>query len=176
MATGVRVLVRDARPEERDAAVALTLEAYRQYEISFGQPFWEQYISNINAQWDRKGDEVQRIVAFHGTKLAGAVLYYPPQAGLYEKLQETIPYPEIRLLGVHPSARGQGVATALIGACAQRAREADSRYLGLHTSGRMPDAVRLYRKLGFERETRFDFLAADHRTVVEAYRLALITN
>ncbi|MBP1963322.1 GNAT family N-acetyltransferase [Paenibacillus aceris] len=95
--------------------------------------------------------------------------------GLYEKLSETIPYPEIRLLGVHPAARSKGVATLLIEECARRAKQDGFTYLGLHTSNRMPDAVRLYLRLGFEHEPRYDFFAADNTTVVEAYRLALQT-
>jgi ribosomal protein S18 acetylase RimI-like enzyme len=172
MSTAIDVLVRDARPEEREAAIELTIEAYRQYEESFGQPFWDQYKSDIRSQWVNKED-TQRIVAVREEKLVGSVLLYPPQEGLYEKLNAAIPYPEIRLLGVHPSVRGRGVATTLIRECAERALRAGAPCLGLHTSERMPDAVRLYVRLGFERAPEFDFFGGDSRTVVEAYRLPL---
>ncbi|RTE10243.1 GNAT family N-acetyltransferase [Paenibacillus whitsoniae] len=174
MSTAINFIVRDAYPSECGKAIELTLEAYRQYEPDFGPTFWESYISNIKSQWERKGDS-WRIVAEQEGELIGALLLYPPQEGLYEKLKETIPYPEIRLLGVHSSARGKGVATALIGESARRARQSGAAYLGLHTSNRMPDAVRLYLSLGFEREPRYDFFAADNTTVVEAYRLPLHT-
>ncbi|MBA2938655.1 GNAT family N-acetyltransferase [Paenibacillus sp. CGMCC 1.16610] len=174
MSTAIDVSVREARPDEREKAVALTVEAYRQYEPGFGPAFWEQYISNIKAQWERT-EPTWRLVAEQEDNLVGAALLYPPQEGLYEKLSETIPYPEIRLLGVHPSARSKGVATSLLAECARRAKQGGYSYLGLHTSSRMPDAVRLYLSLGFEREPRYDFFAADQTTVVEAYRLALVT-
>lgn len=172
MSTTIDVSVRDARQDEWGKAVALTIEAYRQYESGFGPAFWQQYISNIKAQWKRTED-TWRLVAEQEEKLVGVALLYPPQKGLYEKLSETIPYPEIRLLGVEPSARSKGIATSLIAECARRAEREGFAYLGLHTSSRMPDAVRLYLRLGFEREPRYDFFAADQTTVVEAYRLAL---
>lgn len=172
MSTAIDLCVRDARPDEWEKAVGLTIEAYRQYEPGFGPAFWEQYISNIKAQWKRTED-TWRLVAEQEESLVGAALLYPPQEGLYEKLSETIPYPEIRLLGVDPSARSKGIATSLIAECARRAERDGFGYLGLHTSSRMPDAVRLYLKLGFEREPRYDFFAVDQTTVVEAYRLAL---
>ncbi|MCR8634258.1 GNAT family N-acetyltransferase [Paenibacillus radicis (ex Xue et al. 2023)] len=172
MSTAIHVLVRDARLEEWEEAIDLTIAAYRQYEESFGQPLWEQYIKNIRSQWVNQ-ENTQRIVAVQGGKLVGSVLLYPPQKGLYEKLNEMIPYPEVRLLGVHPSIRGKGIATTLIRECAQRAIGAGAPYLGLHTSDRMPSAVRLYTRLGFERVPEFDFFGGDNRTLVKAYRLKL---
>ncbi|MFC0215935.1 GNAT family N-acetyltransferase [Paenibacillus chartarius] len=172
MTTAIELQIRDARNVEREEAIALTIEAYRQYEDGFGQPFWSQYISNIRNQWEQ-GKDARRIVAEHDGKLLGAVLLYPPQEGLYEKLAAVIPYPEVRLLGVHPGYRGSGIATALLRDCAQRALNSGYDRLGLHTSQRMPDAVRLYRKLGFERAPEFDFPAADQITLVEAYRYSL---
>jgi GNAT superfamily N-acetyltransferase len=174
MVTAIDVLVRDSRSEEREAAIKLTVEAYRQYENTFGQVHWDQYISNIRSQWGTQVN-AQRIVAEHEGELVGTVLLYPPQEGLYEKLKMTIPYPEIRLLGVHPTVRGKGVATTLIRECADRAIGAGASYLGLHTSNRMPSAVRLYKRLGFERAPEFDFFGGDNRTLVEAYRLPLDT-
>ncbi|NOU97727.1 GNAT family N-acetyltransferase [Paenibacillus sp. LMG 31456] len=169
------VLVRNAQLEEWEEAIDLTIAAYQQYEESFGQPLWDSYIKNIRSQWENQ-ENTQRIIAVQEGKLVGSVLLYPPQEGLYEKLNELIPYPEVRLLGVHPVFRGKGIATTLIRECAQRAIGAGSPYLGLHTSDRMPSAVRLYTRLGFERVPKFDFFGGDNRTLVEAYRLTLADN
>lgn len=172
MSTAIDVQVRDALPEEREAAIELTIAAYRQYEESFGHPFWEQYMASIRSQREHDED-AQRIVAVHGRKLVAALLLYPPKEVLYERLNATIPYPEIRLLGVHPSVRGKGIATALIRETSDRAARAGFSYLGLHTSELMPSAVRLYIRLGFERAPEYDFPGGDNRPIVEAYRLPL---
>jgi GNAT superfamily N-acetyltransferase len=171
MSTALNLLVREARPEELETAFELTVAAYRQYEESLGA-FWNQYVSNIQSQWLGEANN-QRIIAASGDRVVGGVLLYPPQEGLYEKLQDTIPYPEFRLLGVHPGIRGQGIATALIQECVQRAARLHAPFLGLHTTYRMPEAIRLYQKLGFERSPQYDFPAADGITIVEAYRIAL---
>ncbi|WP_248923997.1 GNAT family N-acetyltransferase [Paenibacillus hamazuiensis] len=166
----VQIVIRDALPEEREAAVQLSVEAYRQYEKSFGAELWENYRESMIALW-REGGGVDRLVAVQDGRLSGSVLYCPPVERLYPRLDAAIPYPEIRLLAVRPSARGQGVATALIRECVRRAGQSGAPYLGLHTSYHMEAAVRLYRRLGFERAPEFDFTGGDGHTPVEAYRL-----
>jgi len=55
----------------------------------------------------------------------------------------------IRRLGVDPAFRGMGVARRLMEMCIERARINGEKMLGLHTSTMMPEARRLYDKLGF---------------------------
>ncbi|WP_400164120.1 GNAT family N-acetyltransferase [Brevibacillus sp. TJ4] len=169
MAQEHEVHIRNAHRDEWQAAIELTIKAYQQYAGSFGPLFWQQYVDNIRWQWEKQ-EQAERLVAFVAGELAAALLLYPPQKGLYEKLDTTIPYPEIRLLGVLPAMRGKGVATALIRESAERAARAGYPYVGLHTTELMPQAVRLYQRLGFERAPEFDFYG-DNRIVVEAYRL-----
>lgn len=57
---------------------------------------------------------------------------------------------EVSGLAVHPAARRRGVASALLRAAEQRARGA--RKLSLRVLSTNKPAIRLYRKLGFERE------------------------
>src|SRR6202042_1896567 len=110
---------------------------------------------------------------------AGTVFFLtesPPQAFLvgeidgvvvgYLRLGSPLPLPEnahvIGVLGlaVAPEARRRGVATALLAAAEQRARARGARKLSLRTFSTNPEAIRLYSRLGFEREglLRAEFL------------------
>jgi RimJ/RimL family protein N-acetyltransferase len=64
---------------------------------------------------------------------------------------------------VSPDARGQGVATALLAAAEQRARDCGARKLSLRTFSTNPQAIRLYTRFGFEQEgvLRAEFLIGD---------------
>jgi ribosomal protein S18 acetylase RimI-like enzyme len=110
---------------------------------------------------------------------AGTVFFLtesPPQAFLvgeidgmvvgYLRLGSPLPLPEnahvVGVLGlaVAPEARRRGVATALLAAAEQRARARGARKLSLRTFSTNPEAIRLYSRLGFEREglLRAEFL------------------
>jgi ribosomal protein S18 acetylase RimI-like enzyme len=107
------------------------------------------------------------------TRQAGGVFFTagsPPQAHLvgtidgavvgYIRLSVPSPLPEeAHVLAVHglavaPEARRRGVATALLTAAEQRARERGARKLSLRVLSTNPDAIRLYTQLGFEQEGR----------------------
>lgn len=57
---------------------------------------------------------------------------------------------EAKRLIVAPSARGRGVATALLAGIVASAREHGASRLILQTGWNQPESVALYRKLGFE--------------------------
>jgi ribosomal protein S18 acetylase RimI-like enzyme len=127
---------------------------------------WQAYRQDI---MDVRGRlfESQLIVALLGERLAGAVT-------LYLQESETLPWPDgwaaIRLLGVHPDFRGQGIGTALVQECIQRSRRCGLRTVGLHTTVHMEVARGIYEKLGFVRTPEFDY-HPDETIVVMAYRL-----
>jgi len=52
-------------------------------------------------------------------------------------------------LAVHPDARGEGLASALLVAAEQQAREAGALFLRLEVAGTNDSALRLYRKSGY---------------------------
>jgi GNAT superfamily N-acetyltransferase len=81
-------------------------------------------------------------------------------------------WPEVRLLAVAKSARGQGVAHALMQECVRRAREARADALTLHTMSAMQAALRLYTRMGFQPAPELDFQPAPGFTV-NGYRLTL---
>ncbi len=107
------------------------------------------------------------------TRQAGGLFFTagsPPQAHLvgtidgavvgYIRLGAPSPLPEeAHVLAVHglavaPEARRRGVATALLAAAEQKARDRGARKLSLRVLSTNPTAIRLYTQLGFQQEAR----------------------
>src|SRR5262252_7622023 len=109
----------------------VTLTAYEEYTAVMPRPFWDEYKRQLLATLDEEGP-VERIVAEREGKIIGSVLLYPPLANAYTGVGVGVGWPEVRLLGVSPGARGQGVGTALMDECERRARCAEATMLGLH--------------------------------------------
>jgi ribosomal protein S18 acetylase RimI-like enzyme len=57
----------------------------------------------------------------------------------------------VRMLGVDPTMRRQGVARVLMTHCIEAAREAGKRVMSVNTSERNVAAQGLYESMGFER-------------------------
>jgi GNAT superfamily N-acetyltransferase len=166
--------LRDARPEERDMLVDLTLAAYEQYSATMSAEFWSGYRRSLIAAFDGESP-AERIVAELDGKLVGAVHLYPATAPAYSRATvgaASAVWPEIRLLAVATAARGRGVATALMDECLRRARAAGASAVGLHTMDVMQVAVRMYERMGFVRTPETDFRPAPG-TLVKGYRREL---
>src|SRR5215470_18171519 len=156
------LVVRDARPGDRDAIRELTLDAYAQYAARM-PAHWEAYRRNILATLADVGPAAQ-LVAERGATIVGTILLYPAEG---ERSS-----PEIRLLAVAPAARRQGVAFALMQECVHRARRSGAPSLTLHTTELMETARRLYGRMGFVRAPALDFQPGPG-LIVEGYALSL---
>jgi predicted N-acetyltransferase YhbS len=165
------VVVRDARPDEREAVRALTERAYAEYASVMAPEAWAGLARSVRAALASDG-AAARIVAERDGALVGSVMLYPPATDAYHGLAERAAWPELRLLAVAPEARGQGIGELLVGECVRRARAAGARELGLHTSASMRAAMRMYQRLGFVRAPEHDF-QPEGAEVVEGYRLVL---
>jgi len=167
------LLIREARPHEREAIRELTLAAYTEYAAHMPPPYWEAYRLNIVATLADVAPAAQ-LVAARGATLVGTVLLYPPhgftapQGGALLAL----PTPEVRLLAVAPAERGRGVGAALMAECVRRARGLGSPALSLHTTDMMQAAQRLYARMGFVRAPELDFQLMTDLTI-PGYRLGL---
>lgn len=165
--------IRDARPSDRGAILAVTLAAYEQYAAVLPPPLWALYRQNIEATLADVRPAAQ-IVAEEAGALVGAVLLYPAGAAMGTPGGTSIALacPEVRLLAVPPAARGNGVARRLMDECIQRARAAGAPALTLHTADMMAVAMRLYERMGFQRAPDLDFSPAPGYTA-KGYRLPL---
>ena len=161
--------IRDARAAEGEAIRALTLAAYEQYAAVLGA-LWPLYRANIVDALSRV-PPAEQIVADRGGVLVGSVLLYPAGAPMPGTDRRTSG-PEVRLLAVPPTARGQGIAEALMRECVRRARGTGATALLLHTTDMMRTAMRLYERLRFTRDPALDFRPAP-AVLVKGFRLEL---
>lgn len=164
-------LVRTARPADRGTTARLTLAAYREYASLMEPAAWRALDDAIRASL-ADDTNVTRIVAELDGAIVGSAALYAPDAAAYGDLASATPWPEVRLVAVAPSARGRGVARALVDECIRRARESGATVLGLHTSRSMRTAMRLYERLGFVRDPDHDFQPPGAE-LVEGYLLRL---
>jgi ribosomal protein S18 acetylase RimI-like enzyme len=82
--------------------------------------------------------------------LLGCVTYVPDASSPWaEHLREG--EAAIRMLAVDPAGQGQGVGTALVAACLDRARAEGRRAVFLHSLPVMEGAQRIYARFGFRR-------------------------
>ncbi len=155
------IAIRGARPEDRDAILAVTLAAYEQYADTLTPPSWAMYRRNIQATLADVGTAAQIVAEGEGA-LLGAVLLFPAGTvmGNPGVASITLEWPEVRLLAVAPAARGKGVARRLMDECIQRARAAGAPALTLHTADMMAVAMRLYERMGFTRAPELDLRPA----------------
>ncbi|MUT67196.1 GNAT family N-acetyltransferase [Paenibacillus sp. NEAU-GSW1] len=170
MAEISQVHIRDATDTDREAVLALMLEAYGQYAKVMPEEGWKQYAENIKESVDREGP-IARILAELDGEIVGSVQLFASSETAYGAPELGITSPIIRLLATSPRARGKGVATALIKESARRSVELGADTLHLHTSDMMASAVKLYERLGFERARDKEMQKGE--TLVKCYRLQL---
>lgn len=164
------MIVREADAADLERIEQVLLDAYEQFQTMLSPQQWDEYRNNIIAAV-AADKPLAKLLAEVDGKAVGAALFYASSVTAYGPAAVSIESPILRLLGVAPAARGQGVATALIDACIRLAQEAGAGYLYLHTSDLMREAIALYEKLGFERVPEKEFNA--QTILVKCYRRQL---
>ena len=148
--------IRDMYDSERGAVRTITLAAYEEYAVVMPPPLWAGYRQMILTTLDEKGS-VEHIIAELDGAIVGSVLLYPPNGNTYPGMVDnSIDWPEVRLLAVMPAMRGQGIGVALMEECKRRARRSGATVLGLHTTDMMQTAMRMYEHMGFARAPAYD--------------------
>lgn len=158
----------------------MMVAAYEEYRAQLPPGLWEGYARDIRNVRGRLSESTLLIAVGRGlvprgaapaghmdgeaeSGVVGAVTYYPPdsdgRAG-------------VRLLAVHPDARGQGLARPLMDECIRRAQDGGAKALGLHTTTMMAVARAMYERMGFVRDPARDMEVAPGVTVM-AYVLDL---
>ena len=166
------LLIRAARDSDRAAIREVTLSAYQEY-ASRMPDHWEEYRQNILATL-AEVKPAEQIVAEQDGAVVGTVLLYPAGTVMTPRseVSVTLAWPEVRLLAVAPTARGQGIGAALMRECIQRARQAGAASLTLHTTDMMKVAMGMYERMGFVHAPDLDFQPAPG-TTIKGYRLDL---
>ena len=171
-----RIEIRLGDDLEIEGARSVLATAYRQYERAFPPQNWASYLSDI-LDLEGRADVSDLLVAVRDGNVIACVSYYPPGAEMSypsESFSEQWPaeWAAIRLLAVHPEARGEGLGRRLTESCIERARSQRAVVMGLHTTTQMSVAREMYERMGFTRAPRYDFRPGGE-VLVEAYQLPL---
>lgn len=164
------IVVRDAKDDDLDAAGDVMVAAYAEYLPPDPTGPWLAYREEIGDVRSRLG-VATLVVAEDRGRILGAITYFPDAC---KEAHATWPpaWAVIRLLAVHPDARGRGLGRLLTEACIQRARNTGCRAIGLHTTEFMAVARAMYERMGFTRVPEHDFWPMPQLQVM-AYRLDL---
>jgi GNAT superfamily N-acetyltransferase len=166
-----QIVVNELLEEEKETVRRLLIESYQQYEHSYTNPeAWKGYLKNISASVDNP--HVDKIlVAKSDQSILGTLQLFESSEKAYQRPELQIFSPIIRLLAVHPNARGLGVAQELLKAGISYAKEKGAANLYLHTGDQMKKAIQLYEWLGFKRDQTKEFKNND--VLVKCYRFDL---
>ncbi|MFS0863447.1 GNAT family N-acetyltransferase [Fredinandcohnia sp. 179-A 10B2 NHS] len=164
--------IRNATDDELIFIREQRIAAYLEHAQAVPEEHWLALKKAISSEADSQPG-VELLVCELDEKIVGSVVLFPANTDAYEGSLEELDYPEIRMLAVAPEARGKGVASALISECIQRAKAKGFKAIGLHTGDFMENAMKLYKKHGFERLPQYDFEPANDGIIVKAFRLSL---
>ncbi len=163
-----KLVIRNARSEELDQVALLLKEAYQEYDKYLPPEIFQSYLEDIMDVRSRLPDSDLLVAELDG-HLAGTVTLYPHAS---ESRVWPAGWAGVRLLGVRPDYRNQGIGKALMEECIRRCKKEGIRILGLHTTEAMATAKRMYEHMGFTRVPEFDFHPRPG-VVVMAYRLEI---
>ena len=170
-------ILRDAHPQDQDAIREVTLASYAQYADVMPPFAWNEYRKNIIETLARVAPPVEQIVVERADEILGTVLLFPAGTALVapDESIHVFKFPEVRLLAVAPSARGQGIGAALMRECIARARRTGAEALTLHTTDMMQTAMQMYERMGFVRMPETDFFPTPE-IIIKGYQYALVEN
>ena len=144
------VEIREAEPNEYEAAGRVTADAYREF-VPVANTDWNRYPEDI-ADVAGRADRTRIIIAVEdGVILGSATLELDGRVEPDDDGPLRPNEAHIRMLGVAPQARGRGIAKMLMAECESRARAAGRTFMTLHTTHLMKAAQGMYESLGYER-------------------------
>lgn len=166
-----QIIIDELKVEDKEVVRRLLVESYEQYKDSYTNPnVWIEYLANIKSSVDNP-DVDKILVAKSDQVILGTLQLFDSSERAYQKPELQIFSPIIRLLAVHPQARGRGVAQELIRASLDYAKLQGANALYLHSSDKMQKAIQLYEWLGFKRDHTKEF--RNHDILVKCYRFDL---
>jgi predicted N-acetyltransferase YhbS len=147
------VMIRPAEPADFEAVGRLTVAAYRadgQLNEATGD-----YAENLANVAGRAGQGTTLVAVDAEGDIVGGVLFALPGSS-YAQLARP-GEAEFRMLAVSPSAQGQGVGAALVGACRDLAVQVGASAIIISTRDFAQVPQRLYARLGFVRVPERDW-------------------
>jgi len=148
------LVVRDAVPADYPAIRDIVLVAYRQYAELIAPEIFSAYLADLlDLETHARHGRLFVVEADQWVCAFGA--WYPDASVQGVGLPPG--WASGRALAVHPAARGNGAARALLAAGERLAREAGAPVLAFHTVSFMTGAISLYERLGYCRAPEFDF-------------------
>nr|WP_205863723.1 GNAT family N-acetyltransferase [Planosporangium mesophilum] len=118
-------------------------------------------LADLGARYGGEGDETpvspDEFEPPAGRFLIAWIDGAPAGCGGWRTLAEDEAAAEIKRMYTVPEWRGRGVASAVLRAIESSAREAGKTRAVLETGDRQPEAIALYRKLGYERVPNFGY-------------------
>ena len=169
------ISIRNANENEFKDAGQLVAEVYSQLE-GFPKPddHPDYYSSLYNIGTFTTKPETELLVAVQNEKeILGAVVYFGEMehygsGGIATRQQHAA---GIRLLAVHPEARGLGLGKLLTEVCIEKAKDKQLQEVILHSTSAMQTAWGRYERMGFKRSEDLDFLQGE--MTVFGFRLEL---
>ena len=126
----------------------LRIDAYSEFEQALTQDNWADFygrMRDVDGVRDLLG-KATTFVCADDDRIIG-VAYFLPSGNPTAIFQADWCY--IRMVGVYPDYRGQGIARKLTEMCIDQARQTKEHTLTLHTSEFMNAARHIYESLGF---------------------------
>ena len=146
------LLVRDAVPADYPAIRDVVSAAYRQYADLIPPDVFTAYLADL-LDLDTHARHGRLFVAEAGDRVCAFAAYYPDGSS-----QGFPPgWVSGRALAVHPDARGNGAARALLATGEHLALQAGAPVFAFHTHSYMTGARGLYERVGYRRAPEFDF-------------------
>jgi ribosomal protein S18 acetylase RimI-like enzyme len=147
------IVVREARPDELDAAGDVVVRAYCALPGSVGDGYLERV---RDARGRTRQCRILVAVDPDDGAVVGSVTYVPDASNPFAELAVD-GEAGFRMLGVAPEAQGRGIGRALARACIDLAIAGGRTGLAISTAPIMTTAHRMYEGMGFVRAPERDF-------------------
>ena len=146
--------VRAAVPADYPAIREVVIAAYRQYADLVPPDIFSAYLADL-LDLNTHARHGRLLVVEADQWICAFGAFYPDAS--VQGVGLPAGWASGRALAVHPAARGNGAARALMGAGQCLAREAGAPVLAFHTVSFMTGAIALYERLGYRRAQEFDY-------------------
>jgi len=143
--------IRRARAEDLERAADICVAAYAAAgQLEPGSP----YVADLRATGERARDGILLVAERDGV-IVGTATICPPGSAFREIGADG--EVEFRFLAVAPEAQGAGIATALIAAIEQHARDTEAVRLAICVRDTNTGAAAMYERMGFTRVPHRDW-------------------